>query len=220
MYWEGQIGIGDGVTTEFDTPFHTIDPTRLENYVKVNGLNKEVELSPFRSDISLGSLIHDYKGKNPYNYMANPIDSQVETLEFDFELTKAISMKTIEEGNGYGYMDAMISYSLDGENYTDVSVDTGSYGFRFNTIETYDFTPTPVAKFFKVALSAPHDVARCAFGNFRLIPQTLQKQIKFPTPPAPGEIITAKLWTDGIPKDEKHVLDVTIDLKFKDGGVI
>lgn len=224
-FWEGQVGVGDGVTTEFDTPFHTIDSTRLGSNVKVNGLEKEVELNDFKSDISLGSLIYDYGEINPYPFMtpsaANTGNADV--FEVKLELTKAISMKGIMGSGGSnqgGFRDVKLYYSLDNVDYIDVDVDSGAWGFsvRANTPATYEFSSTPKAKYFKIILS--NSYLNRVLSNLNLIPNLPQKQIKFPTPPAVGEIITAKLWTDGIPKDDKHVLDVTIDLKFKDGGAI
>lgn len=223
-YWEGQIGVGDGVTTEFDTPFHTIDVTRLENSVKVNGLNKEVGLSPFKSDIGLGSLIYNYGEINPYPYMTSTGLKPMKTeIELEFELTKPISMKAIRGHSEWqGYRGVEVFYSVDGKNYINTNAKTEPSGFTSTSLATYEFAPTPTVRFYKIRLSNPMNtnLTVITVKGIDLIPNLPQKQIKFIEPPAVGETITAKLWTDGIPKDDKHVLDITIDLKFKDGGAI
>lgn len=228
-YAELDIGVGDGVTTEFDTPLQLLDSTAVGNEVKLDGVISNCNISDYKSDIGATSLIRELTAnisdpRRVYEFFySNPKGVEYpDTLEFKFELVKPLRIKGLSGygysvSTGYGYQSAQLYYSTDGVNYVEAPGCSASLTDPNNS--TIFGTPSPDAKYFKLICSN-RTPSLGYLKDLRIIPDIPQKQLKFNTPPPAGSVITAKLFCKGIPKTNKHILRVSVSTTFADGGVI
>jgi hypothetical protein len=215
------IGIGDGVTAEFEIPHESVksmkvkvDGSVVTNYEYQSGLLENV----LRGISDFGEVIW-FSNRGIYNgfngdLYRNTGTYSIYTSEAIIERKKSMSeyiAAVYGSWGQYGAARAEIFLSNDMEEWAKLTTITASTNpfTQYVLPETIDSF-----KYIKFVLSAGNGSVRIDI----LPPSNGPKNtIIFNTPPSEGTIITADYTVPYIPKTADYVLDVTAEIQFGEG---
>lgn len=226
--WQGatidvEVGTGDGITTDFNTPLSEIDGTSILNEAFIDGIKANCVFSDHQNvnssivNLVTGGWSTDESGHTVQSFLAGSLAylNEGESIVLEFEKPVSISEIKARGAHSSGIEQLQVFHSNDGVSFT--------YHQTLGPIRSYVSLPlvtkTPFIKFLK--LISLKRYIRPWISLISIIGDTqCEPQIKFATPPPAGSVITAKVFCKGIPKTQKHLLKLMVDLIYGDGGAI
>lgn len=236
--WEGTtltgetIGTGDGVETNFNFRFDEFKLGTETIYVDGTPQTRDVDYtvkSSFKlgantlryTDLSLSDMDMHLALKSIAFQQAN-FKNAPNGLDSDLiaDYGQAIEFSEIYFNNRGGYYEIFyikVYGSDDASNWTELlNKQVGESGSGGDYIYTHQFPGGAASyRYWKIIIGGADSSGADCEG---LALYSEKSNIKFTTPPTNGAVITADYDVYCIPKDENHVLDLTVKLNFVDAN--